>query len=292
MKKIIINTIIVLVFAGLFATGCNKEEARPAPLISFITGSNYTSSDATVFAGDSVLIGIHGEWNGTDEMKTLSISANNTVLATYQLSGQDAESFNYGFTITKTDIASELWLFEATDAQGVKNSVSLNLTTDNSGAIPVNIVATIGAQDNTTDFGYYSVILHTNYNAADAQENSDKIDFLGAYDATNETHLVSPDANNLPEPYLSEMSDWTSRNATLFCATTWSPDQFDYINRDYLLVSSFSTNPDNQKNKAKNLKVDDVYSFKTGGGKYGLFKVTSVTTGTSGKVSIEIKVQP
>lgn len=292
MTKTILNALLTITIAGILITGCKKEEIRPAPTIAFHTGSDFISSDASVFAGDTVLIGIKCSWNGTDAIKILSLYANNSMVGNYQISEQNAHGFEHGFIIIKTDAPTELWVFEVTDSQGEKSSVSLTLTVDNSGGIILNFESTIGAQDNTTEYGYYSSTTHSNYNATDAQTNYDKIDFLGAYDVTNAFLLLSPAAPVLPEPYLTEMSDWTSKNNTLFCSTTMSPEQFDFINRDNLLINSFSTNVADQKNEAKKLVIDDVYSFKTNSGKYGLFKVTSVTSGITGKVTIDIKIQP
>jgi hypothetical protein len=294
MKKAILKTtLLVFVILGTFITGCKKDEVRPAPTISFLVGGDYTSTDASVYAGDTVLVGLQCTWNGSDPIKTLTLYANDQMIGTPTDIPEDyQQGFIFNTTITKSEVQTENWVFEATDSQGEKNSVSLILSLDDSGGLIVEGLATIGAQDNTTDFGYYSLTTNLNYNAANAQTYQNLIDMLGAYDETNFLHLVSPNANNLPEPYLTEIADWTTKNATLFCSTTFGPDQFDFINRDNLLISAFSSIPDDQKNKAKDLKVGDVYSFRTGNGKFGLFKVTEVTSGASGKVSIDIKIQP
>jgi len=289
MKKTILRTILAAFFISTVIIGCKKDEVRPAPTISFITAAGYISTDATVFAGDEVVVGLKCDWNGTDALKTVKAYANDVIVGSpYVIPEADAQSASIEITITKTEAATEKWEFEVTDAQGEKSSVSLTLTVNTA----INkIVATIGAQENSSKSGYYSLSTKLNYNAADAKTHQSVIDFIGAYDATNFLHLVSPAAPNLPEPYLTDMADWTTKNNTKFCATTVTQDVFNSIATEDLLISSFSTDPANQKNKAKNLKVGDIYSFITSGGKYGLLKVTAAAVAANGEVSIEIKIQ-
>lgn len=293
MKNTILKTIFALMMTSLLIVGCKKDEIRPAPNIAFITGGTYISGDATVLSGDTILVGIQCTWNGTDVIKTMTFYDNDVMVETpVDIPEAYGQGFIYNIKITKSDALTEKWVFEATDTQGEKSSVGFTLTVKNTGGAITEFTATIGAQDNVTEYGYYSLSSHLNYNATNARTNYAIIDLLGAYDAINAVYLASPSAPGLPEPYPTDMADWTGTNNTLFCITTLSTVQFDYINRDNLLISSFSTNVANQKNKAKSLAVNNVYSFKTQAGKYGLFKVTAVTAGSTGKVTVDIKIQP
>jgi len=290
MKPKILIPILATILIGSFLTSCKKDKTlRPAPTISFVTDAGFGHSDTAVFAGDTVLVGLSCTSNGTDAIKTITAYANDAMIGNPEnIPANYANGFIYSFTITKSNTPTEKWVFEIADSQGQKSSVTITISLNSA----INkIWATIGTQLNASVFGYYSLSTNLNYNTANAFANQAKIDFLGAYDATNDLHLASPNAPNLPTPYNTDMANWTSKNDTKFCATTLSVQQFESIHTEDLLISSFSTVVANQKNKAKSLKINDIYSFKTGGGKYGLFKVTSVTPGSAGQVSIEIKLQ-
>jgi hypothetical protein len=292
MKQSILISILAILIFGSILTSCKKDQAvRPAPIITLIADAGYAHGDTTVFAGDTVLIGLHCTWNGTDAIKTITTFGNDAVVGTPEnIPDNLSKGFDYEVTINKTDLQTEKWVFEISDSQGQKSSVTVNISLNNT---IKKIWATIGAQQNATIFGYYGLTTKLNYNATDAKANQTLIDFLGAYDATNAIHLASPAAPSLPTPYDTDLASWTTKNDTKFCtpATPVTVKQFNDLSTEDLLVNSFSTVVANQKNKAKSLKTNDIYSFKTGGGKYGLFKVTSVTTGATGSVAIEIKLQ-
>jgi len=291
MNRIILKLISALILISTLNTSCKKDELRPAPSISFITEAGYTLKDTSLFAGDTVLVGLNCKWNGTDAIKTITLYLNDVMNGVPEnIPSNLTSEFTYDVSLTKTELPTDKWVFEIVDSQGQKSSltVTLNLNT------AINkIWAKMGAQQNTTDLSYYSLSTKMNYNTADAKTNQTLIDMLCAYDATNALHLVSPAAPGLPEPFLTDMATWITKNNTKFCTPTTaiSVQQFDNIVSEDLLKTSFSTVVANQKNKAKSLKVNDIYSFLTSSNKYGLFKVTSVTTGSAGKVSIEIKIQ-
>ena len=293
MKKLLTITLSGILLFAFLSSGCLKQdELRPAPTISFISGGSHISGDYSAYAGEAVLVGLNWEWNGTDPVKTVAIYVNRNYLSGYDIPNEYSQSYHIdSMTIVKSGEDTEEWLFQVIDSQGASSFIGFNLNLNKNGGAINQFTTTIGAPQNTSVFSYYSALNNTALNADGARNVQNTIDFLGAYDDTNANNLVSPDANNLPEPFKTELAGWTTKNSTKFCATELRTNQFDYINLDNLIVSSFSTNPDDQKNKAKNLKADDIYSFKLADGRYGLFKVLSVTPGIDGKVNIEIKVQ-
>jgi hypothetical protein len=293
MKNNVFLPILSIIFLSILATGCLKqEELRPAPTISFKTGGNYISGNYIAYSGESVLVGLECKWNGTDALQSLILYSNGNPVRALNISDTSAQNLVVDtISLIKSDLDTEDWAFLITDSQGIGSYIGFTLTLNNLGGQIVKTTATIGL--NTTNNSYYSLFNGMAYDNSSVETGSiqNKIDFIGAYDATNGVNLISPNAPNLPEPYLTDMTDWNVKNDTKFCLTDLVPTQFDYINLDNLIISSFPTNPTNQKNKAKNLKADDIYAFKISDGRYGLFKVNSVTSGADGNVKVDIKIQ-
>lgn len=295
MKFLNFNLFVAVLFTTLILNGCKKDELRPAPTISFLTGENYVSADKTAYAAQEILAGIECQWNGTDLIRSLNIYANDQLVGTQLI----PENFGTGFTIDsitliKSQAPSEIWVFEVVDTQGEKGSVTFTLTLDETGGPILNFSPNpvIGAQANTTNYSYFNITENLIYSKEGAADNYAKVDVLAYYDATDLFQLISPDFGTLPEPYQTDMQDWVSKNGTRFCKTKLTVGQFDLINRDNLLISSFSSNAVDQLDRIKNLKADEIYAFKTQNGKYGLFKVTAVVPGTDGKITLQVKVQP
>jgi len=153
--------------------------------------------------------------------------------------------------------------------------------------------ATLGAQDNTVYGGFYSVSENKVYTMDAASQNPAVIDILCFYEAEggNNIAIASPGTgidgiftgNSAPE-------NWATQNTTYFTKTTLTAVQFDaLVETDELIVNSFDTA--NAFRKAKDMKIDDIYSFKTAAEAYGLFKVTAVVQGADGSVAYEVKVK-
>ena len=153
--------------------------------------------------------------------------------------------------------------------------------------------ATLGAQDNTVYGGFYSVSENKVYMMDAAAQNQAVIDILCFYEAEggNNIAIASPgtgisgifSGSDAPE-------NWTTQNTTYFTKTTLTVAQFDALEEtDDLIVTSFDA--ENAFRKAKDLKVDDIYSFKTQAEAYGLLKVTAVVQGADGTVTYEVKIK-
>jgi hypothetical protein len=158
---------------------------------------------------------------------------------------------------------------------------------------PTKKMVTLGAQDNATLPGFYSVDQNKTYTMELASQNQDKIDIFCFYEAAsgNNIALASPGSNItgiFTGPYSVET--WTVKNTTKFCKTTLTAAQFDaLLETDQLIVSSYDSL--NSFRKAKNLVINDVYAFKTTSLKQGILKVTSVTQDTIGSVTFEVKIK-
>jgi len=158
---------------------------------------------------------------------------------------------------------------------------------------PETKIVKLGAQNNTTTGGFYSVAENKVYMMDDAAQNQDAIDVLCFYETENGNNIAiaSPGTNitgiftgpDAPE-------NWTTANTSYFTKTTLTVEQFDALEEtDQLIETSFDTT--NAFRKAKDLKVDDIYAFQVEVGTYCILKVTEVVQDSIGSVEFEIKVK-
>jgi hypothetical protein len=172
-------------------------------------------------------------------------------------------------------------------------TVSFFVTACNKDDNPSTKVATLGAQDNATTGGFYSVSQDKVYTQDAAYQNQAVIDILCFYEAANGNNIaIASPGTGISGIFNGESApeNWTTQNTTYYTKTTLTPAQFDALaETDELIVTSFDTA--NAYRKAKNLVVDDIYAFKTQAEAYGLFKVTAVVQDTIGSVTFEVKVK-
>jgi hypothetical protein len=172
-------------------------------------------------------------------------------------------------------------------------SVSLFVTSCGKDDEPGVKKATLGAQENMTTGGFYSVSGNKVYTMDAASQDQAAIDILCFFEEANGNNIAvaSPGTgisgiftgNSAPE-------NWTTQNTTYFNRTQLTTAQFDALaETDELIVTSYDTAIDSRK--AKDLKIDDIVAFKTEAGLNGIFKVTEVTQGTDGSVAFEVKVK-
>lgn len=148
----------------------------------------------------------------------------------------------------------------------------------------------LGAQENTTVDGFYSINQTKTYTLDEAAVNQSTIDLFCYYDGDkNKMTLTSPGANiagiftgdNAPE-------NWTVQDTTYFHqleSTILSVEQFDLFTAESAIEAYYSdVDP---KRKAKELAAGDIYAFQTEDNYYGIFKVVSVVEGATGYVEFE-----
>lgn len=152
---------------------------------------------------------------------------------------------------------------------------------------------TLGAQANTTVDGFYAVGENKTYTMAEASADQANVDIFCFYELTdaifNYTCLASP-GSSITGIFAGEDAPeaWTTKNVTMFYQTTLTAVQFDAVQDDDALLYSSFVAADARK-KAKDVKVDQVWAFKTTDNIYGLIKIKEVTHGNDGSVSFEMK---
>jgi hypothetical protein len=114
----------------------NSCDPHTPPAISFKTGGNYTSANATVAQGTLVTVGITAK-KREDDMKKYNISyaydgaTSTTTKETFSLSGAEQQNYDkdYSFTV-RNQAGTEKWSFVITDRDGNIARLSLTLTVE------------------------------------------------------------------------------------------------------------------------------------------------------------------
>jgi hypothetical protein len=155
------------------------------------------------------------------------------------------------------------------------------------------ITVTLGAQENTTVDGFYAVGENKTYTMAEASKDSLLTDLFCFYEAStgNNIALASP-GSGITGIFTGDdaPANWKHQNTTYFYLTALNVAQFDAVQEnDELIVTSF--NSTDARRKAKDVQVDQVWSFKTTDNYYGLLKATAVVQGTNGTVTFVVKTK-
>lgn len=297
MKKTLLNLAVIFVIGMLAFTSCEKDK-NSNPGFEFIKDAGFTFENTSLAPGDSVKIGFKCTWNGTDALSTLKFSVNNQLVLTGTFD-EGTQSFNYDGYIIKYATDEDIWVFELVDAKGSTSSLTLTLTKDLTQADVEDITGVIlGAQDNIVEKPMYSIIEDATYSIAEGNADANiqaKIDFVCYSDVKNGTHLASPGANWASTNYETDFASWTTNNESFFILD--SP--FDIYDFGILTKTKIKTAYDDAetidatvvKRKTKDMAADKIYLLKTYNGKYGAIKVNSVTTGTTGSVNFDIKIE-
>lgn len=132
MKKIFIISFIAIAIASI--TSCKEEDEGKLPNISFKTGGNYTASDATITAGDTITIGIQASKSeDKDVLKTFDASlkfdnGSDSSFINELLSGSNGDAYFRDIQIiTRNKAGKETYTFTVINRDGLRNSVGLTL---------------------------------------------------------------------------------------------------------------------------------------------------------------------
>ena len=126
------NHLLSIFFAAaVVLSSCDPHEP---PTLSFKTGGDYTSANATVAKGASVLVGITAN-KKEDDMKTYNISyaydgaTTTTTKETFTLTGAELQHYEKDYTFTaRNQAGTEDWSFVITDKDGNIAKLSIKLT--------------------------------------------------------------------------------------------------------------------------------------------------------------------
>ena len=296
MKKSVLFLGAILLIAISFFSSCsdNTDPVPTPPTISFVAGSGYISSDATLTVNTPFVVKILAEANTASNSKIQSISI--TRIFSNQVVGDTTFSFNdatvsFELTIMSfPDPGVENIEFEAMDKDGQKAKITLKITTEE-GTTPINTftMKVLGSYESATGSSFASIDGNV-YTMAEAFAKQASIDFLYWWGASTSATIGAPDDDKAILVYtgVNGLPNWTTKNATRFKTTLVTATEFDAIDDGQVLADKASGA---DQTRVGTLAVDNVLAFITVTGKHGLIKVTNITTGTAGDITIDVKVE-
>jgi len=230
------------------------------------------------------LVGINAESDGVDMLSNIVITVND-----FELVNESINQHEYmeNFSLVKGVAESEVWKFTVEDVDG--KSAEISLTLNREYELLSMTSAGLGAQDNTSIGSFYSFSLQEVLMQGDAFENQESVDLLYYFDGADENIIASPGANVSDDIFTgtSGLVNWTTLNETRYYKTSLATGDFTSLVNDGDIISNYVVA--DAKRKAKNLSEGDIYTFRTSSGRYGAFKVVTVTGAAEGSIDIEIK---
>lgn len=289
MKKFNLLTILLAVFAFGFLSSCGTDD--PSDELPILTTN--PSADFSAIAGSLVSFSVTAGENPTSKsaLETLVIDANGVNEDSTITFANNTTTYQGTFTFTAPAAGStNVITFTVTDKAGKVNIESITVTgTSGAGTISAYSATLLGGQDNASLGSAFSSSNGQVYLKAAAATNSSIIDFVYFYGASNLASLAAPDDASVDGSTANsvDLTDtYPTKNATRFMTTSVTPAEFIAMTDDANFPAfSGSSSLEN------NLAVGDVIAFETVGGKVGLVHVAAITTGATGTITIDVKVQ-
>ena len=281
-------------------TSCKKEEEDGPPNINFKGGATYISQDATLNTLEAFTIGINASSNTTSGalLTNLNISRtfdNQTWFSWDTALNVDHYDLNVSF-LALTVEGVERIAFKVTDANGISEEISLNITTE-SVAGPINFFTQkwLGSYDNNDTGSSFASIDGTVYMLADAKVNSEKVDLVYFFGATLGATLAAPDDGKAALVFTGPngLDTWAQRNNTRFKKLDETTINWGDITDDTIIVEQTETGVDSSRisNTEDGLEAGDMLGFITASGKKGMILIDEIIPGAAGSISISVKVQ-
>ena len=284
MKKMKLFALMFLAGTLIFSS-CNKDDedvAVAGPSLTFQNGANTLEFDG------SKGIDVRLDFTAEGEVSTFKLvfSLNNaTADSIYDLTStfKGEKSGNYSFTRSAALVGADLnldatgtvkYVFTLTDKE---NNTKTATYTVNAASTAPEISAfsarVLGASGSNSG-SYLNATEGYVYTQGDATANDTKIDLV--YKWVTDAGLYSPNHADVSTVLTN------STVIGIYAGTT----AFDNIDKEEIATLAVPTG-----NDAKTLAVGNILVFKTADAKMGVLKVTALNNGTSGDMTVDIKVQ-
>ncbi len=293
MKKA--HVIIGLLFLAMLTivVGCGDENAV-GPSLSLYGGTNI-DSDGTVVPGAVLSFGWHAQ-SGDAKLESMTISRDGVALVGWnEKEIPNSENENYTDTALVEAPLNEgayNYALMVTDKDGLTASQSVVITVDASlagGPIDTYTAVLMGAQSNLDVGSFLDAQTGTVYLIGPATSNQSSIDIVYYYGSQNLATLTAPDDATVGggAGNLALCASWTTKNGTRFGTASVTAAEFENISNDIQILAQTGIS----NSKKTQLAVGNVLSFLTVNGKKGLIKVSAITTGDTGSITIDVKIQ-
>jgi len=296
MKRVFLFLTAILFTTVTLFTSCTGDTTTDdnPPTIEFVAGSGFISDDATLTVGTEFSIKILAEENVTSgaNLKSLKITRvfNLSTWDTTLTFNESTYTLEAAFTAQAT-AGVERIEFKVTDDDGLTATVDLQITTEEAsgGAIDSWTEKILGSWNNTTGSSFASINGNV-YTLDEAFANQSLIDYMYWWGASTSATIGAPDDANAAQVFNTgayALSNWTTKNATRFKTTTVTSAAFDAITYASE-INDIATGA--AETRIGTLAVDQVIAFVTVTGKHGLIRIKSITTGSDGTMTIDVKV--
>lgn len=288
MKKLVNYFNMAALAAAVCLSSCTKDETEPtpAPTVQLVPGdANVTEPGGTKYT-------IVANYHADEKISQISVfkkvdndKSDFVPVLTKEFNSSTDHSVTYQVDVPVT--GSVVYEFQIMDKNNKTASKSITVSAEAT-ASPINSYSAVlmGANKNTTLGSFFSTSDGMVLKLADAKSKSNMVDFLYYYGANNQATLAAPSDPDANKMFVME---WTTENATILSKTSITAADFDGAMSGEQIAEKAVANLDGTT--ATNLKTGDVVAFKTSGNKVGLIKVTKITTGDTGAITIDVKVQ-
>jgi len=272
------------------------------PILSFRGGEyqpgmNRIVIDTALYVGEQFVFGVIAEAASVENIDRILVERNfeNVSLLTLFDSTTNESFFTRDIlTFSFPNPGNEEFIFTAWDKKNRQSSISFTITT-----IPLASDITtyqnifLGAQSSTIGNSFASEN-GTVYTLVEAKNNSEKIDLMYFFGATNLASLAAPNDPDAAMVYNNPqngLQTWDILNNTKFRMTDLSSDDFNSIVSSYHLVIAANTPTGPDQSKINNLSAGNVLAFFTSDEKYGLIRIDNIMSAEDGTIEITVKVQ-
>jgi hypothetical protein len=293
MKKL--NYLLgLMLITGMIFTSCSIDDDDPLPPgIHFKGESGYTSADVTINENNTIKVGIVALSNSTSGKNItsfkLTLTSNNVPQVLID-SVVNTATYDADYFITFPDEGEYRLSAKVTDKDGQSAEVAFTVTVNGVAGIIDYTDKILGSYNSNTGSSFASAD-GTVYTLADAKANSEKIDWLYFYGATNHATIAAPDDDVAATVFTGAdgLENWETRNNTRFAHSLLTADQFNEITtKSQLVTAAQGANP--TETRLNSLQVGNVLAFLTAGGDYGLIRVDAIVEGADGTISISVKI--
>ncbi|MCF8369149.1 MAG: hypothetical protein K9G76_08915 [Bacteroidales bacterium] len=289
---------IIILFSGiLFFYSCSKNTTSElSPIIEIQSGANYIYGDTTISPGSELNFKITAKAMG-EKLTNFYIVVIDTNFEKTRVFDTAIYTSDFAWTgsFFKSSEKKERWKFSIRDRNGQETSSSIFIYADTTNAyhsiLSINNII-LGAQDNSLIGGFYSLDNQMGYFAEEAEAFQDFIDLVFYFESEEDkSTIASPGANIESGIFPENLTpvNWEHRNTTRFIKIPLASNEFDALLNDSIMIARYIDSEG--KRKAKNLESPDVYVFKNVQNRLGIFRVNSVTEGSFGEVTIDVKMQ-
>lgn len=294
MKKI--NSLLIgvsILFAGFFTTSCNKDTTAPSPTVTFINGV----TSGTASNGSYTISGTAKAPGEFEKIQFFTVTTTNGSTIETELTSLRITSFTndtiQNFQVNLSNLTTTTVIkVMVTDKNGSSGSATFTINVSAAaGNITSYTAKLIGAESNNSVGSAFSTSSGNVYNQSQAISNSTSVDFLYFYSSTVgvNSEIISPLYGSVN---WSSYVTWSNPNSTKFARTTAiTSAEFDAMTDDSKITSIVSSITWNTDERVVSLAIGDIFAFKTASGKYGLTKVTGLTAGADGSITISVNVQ-